>query len=93
MSCISTIKSKIGSVVQDDRIKKELLRRSIVTAKCRHRASHLLLCIAVHYYDEGLELPPLKEGAKHTRFMAHIFTLIRKETMMEHGSWAEASSP
>ena len=73
MSRISTTKSKIGSVVQDDRIKKELLRRSIVTAKCRHRASHLLLRIAVHYYHEGLELPPLKEGTKHTRFLAHVF--------------------
>ena len=73
MSCISTIKSKIGFVVRDDRIKKELLRRSIVTAKCRHRASNLLLCIVVHYYDEGLELPPLKEGVKHIRFVTHVF--------------------
>ena len=75
MSSISTVKPKIGSVVQDDKIKQEVLRHSVIISKCRHHASCLLLYYtAVHCYDAGLELPPpLKEGARHTQFMAHVF--------------------
>ena len=73
ISSILTVKTKIGSVVRDDKIKQEVLRRSVAASKCRHRVSHMLLYTAAYYYDADLELPPLKESARPSKFVAHAF--------------------